>query len=461
MTSLTPVLTETWHARSRRHVLDLLTLAWPVMLSRAGILVMAFADIAMLGRYTTESVALFNLALAVFIPLMVFSIGLTSGMVPVVSQAYGARNHRECGRAWCRAMVWGGAIGLVAMVAVVQTEAVLLLTGQEPALAAGAGEISYALAAGLPTQILFAVSAFYLESTRRPKYSLVAMLLANVLNVAGNWVLIFGNLGAEAMGAEGAAWASTGARMAAAFLMVWFILAQKDVRASGVRDRWDSLWGPGGWRAGAAMRKLGLSAGLSNGFETVGFTAMTILAGRISVAALASFSIAMNMIAMLFMVGLGLAVATGVRVGQAHGAREPREATAAGWTGVFTSIGVMAVLGSLVYIFSAPIAAIYTDDTELAARTAGVFLIAAFVCAPDCAQVVLGQAIRALGDAWVPVAAYVGSFILTMIPLAWWLTSHAGWDERGLMLAIAGGCVMATGLLAWRFAILARRLHAG
>ena len=74
----------------RRHAADLLRLAWPVMLSRAGILLMAFVDIAMLGRYGAGAPGIAGLGLAVFVPAMVIAIGLVSGMVPVIAHAHGA-----------------------------------------------------------------------------------------------------------------------------------------------------------------------------------------------------------------------------------------------------------------------------------------------------------------------------------------------------------------------------------
>ena len=71
----------------------------------------------------------------------------------------------------------------------------------------------------------------------------------------------------------------------------------------------------------------------------------------------------------------------------------------------------------------------------------------------------MGQANRALGDAWVPLAVYVLSFVVLMIPLGWWLVTHGGWDERGLALSIAVSCALATVLMAWRFQVLTRTLR--
>jgi MATE family multidrug resistance protein len=447
---------EAFAARVARHMADLMRLAWPVMLSRAGILVMAFADIAMLGRYSAEAIGAANLGLSIFVPLVVVTIGLSSGMVPVISHAFGAGAWAECGNAWRRAVIWTTVTSTVAAAVCWQGEALLTAFGQTPELAVTGGAVARALAPGMLGQALFAACAFYLEATRRPMPGLMAMIFANLVNVALNWLLIWGHWGLPELGAVGAALASTVARFGAAGYLVLYILTRPRGLASGVIGPWGGFWGPGGWVAGRGMRRLGLSAGLSNGFETIGFGAMTMFAGQLGTGALAAYSLSHNLMSTLFMVGLGLAVATGVRVGIETGRGRAAEAAFAGWTGMLAVFLLMGGLAALIFANRESIAWIYTDDPVVAARAAALFAVSALFFVPDCAQVVMGQALRALGDAWVAVGCYLLSFLVLMVPLGWIAVHRLGYDERGLVGAILLSCVLATVLLAARLRWLTR-----
>ena len=227
-----------------RHVVDLLKLAWPVMLSRVGILAMAFVDIAMLGRYGLGAPGIAGLGLAVFVPVMVCSIGLVSGVVPVVSRALGAGDRVECGRAWRRAMGWGALVSLVGTVPVCLSEPLLRLLDYPPDMVTGGGDVARALAPGLVAQVLFTACAFYLEATRRPLYSLGAMIVANLVNAALNWVFIFGHLGVPEMGADRGGARHLGGAVRGARHDAGFILGQRDARGAGVIGRGRRHLGP-------------------------------------------------------------------------------------------------------------------------------------------------------------------------------------------------------------------------
>ncbi|HUS53775.1 MAG TPA: MATE family efflux transporter [Thermohalobaculum sp.] len=454
-TARTPLI-EQLAPRIWRHFADLLRLAWPVMLSRAGILVMAFCDIAMLGRYGAGAIGEINLGVSIFVPLLVVTIGLTSGMVPVVAYAFGAGAWAECGNAWRRAISLSLVTSTIAALICWQGEALLAAFGQTAEMSARGGAVTRALAPGLIAQTIYTACAFYLEATRRPLPALVAMIFANLGNFSLNWLLIWGHWGFPELGAVGAALASTIVRFGAAAGMILYIVTRPRARAAGVVGPWQTFWGPGGWAAGRTMRKLGASAGLSNGFETIGFAAMTMFAGQLGTLPLDAYSLSHNLLSTLFMVGLGLAVASGVRVGIEMGRDRPDEAAFAGWVGLLAVVVVMSTLAVLVVINRESLAAIYTNDPVIAARASGLFVLSALVFVPDSAQVVMGQALRSMGDAWVAVACYIASFVMLMVPLGWLLVNPLGYDERALIGTIIAACLLASALLTLRFHWLTR-----
>lgn len=432
-------------------------LSGPVMLSRAGILTMAIVDIAMVGRYSTTELGYASLGTALFVPIMVTGIGLQIGLVAIVAREFGAGRLAETGRAWRRSLPWAAMVGALGFALCWFGETWLLLFGHDPELAAGAGAVARAIALGVPMQILYVVCGFYLEGTQRPLPSLVTMAAANVLNAALNYVLIWGHLGLPELGAVGSAIATSAVRVFMFGALFVYIVTRPDAHAYGIRPRMRGLWGPGGWAAGAEMRRLSFAAGAATLCEAAAFGAVSQFAGFLGVEALAAYSIAHNVNATVFMAALGLAVGTGVLVGAAWGRGEMGEARFAGWTGVAAVIGVMAAIGAALALFPGAAAAIYTNDGALIEATAPLIALVGLIVIADGAQVVAGQAVRALGDAWTATALFFLAFIGVMTPLAYLLGIEFGYGATGLLAATFVGCAVSAILQAARFAHVARK----
>jgi MATE family multidrug resistance protein len=451
-----PAGAEGFGARLARHLGGLATLAWPVMLSRAGILLMSFVSVLMLGRYGTTALAEASLAIGLFIPVMVSGVGLQLGVISLVARRHGAGRHDECVDVWRRALPWATLTGLAGGLLMLFCEGFLRLIGQDPALAAGGGRYGAILAPGVLFQILYVVCAFYLEGTGRPKPALAAMAAANVFNLALNWMLIYGALGAPALGAEGSALASTIVRAFMAAAVFVYVLRLPEVRAAGGLARFGGFWGPGGWRAGAEMRRLGWASGVALLAETTAYAALTQMAGLISPEALAAYSIVHNVEALVFMVALGVSVAAGVRVGAAQGAGRRDDAGFAGWTALGATLAVMAAIGAALWATADAVTGVYTRDPAVAAIAGGAMAIVAVIVAPDGGQIVMAQCNRALGDSWVSAGLFVGAYWVWMTPLAAVLAFGAGLGVEGLLWASLAGAIVSLALQSGRFARLTR-----
>ena len=144
-------------------------------------------------------------------------------------------------------------------------------------------------------------------------------------------------------------------------------------------------------------------------------------------------------------------------VSSAYGAREREGVVRAGLVG----FGVTAVFGvavSLIVWPAAPwIAAAYTTNPEVLAVATGALVLSCLFLLADGMQVVIAHALRARGDIWLPTFTHLTSYILIMMPLAWWLALPRGLGVAGIVWAVIIASLISAGLLAGRFWILARR----
>src|SRR6185503_20206082 len=178
----------------------------------------------------------------------------------------------------------------------------------------------------------------YLQRMHLVRPIMIALVTANVINAAANWVLIYGNLGMPAMGVTGSAWATNLARLFMAVSLLFLILRHEHTHKAGLFDvpfmhvEWDRL---------ARLFRLGAPAATQLTAEVGVFGAVAALAGRIDPMALAAHQVALNMASVTFMVPLGLASAGAVRVGHAIGRRDALGAERAGWSAIILGAGFM------------------------------------------------------------------------------------------------------------------------
>ena len=443
--------------RVRAHLGELFRLAWPTMIARAGILTMALVDVAMVGRYDTAELAYASLGTSLFVPLLVTGVGLMIGVIAVTSQLFGAGRDAECGAIWVRALPFAGVVGLISAAICLFGEALLLLFGQTPELAHEGGRVATALAPGLVGYTFFVASTFFLEGIKRPGPGMIAMLIANVLNIALNWVFIYGNLGFPAMGAVGSAVTTSMVRIFLGAALMIYILRMSDRERFGI-SRLPALHDfAGWWRDSKRQRRIGYAGGVSIGLETSAHSALVQFAGLVGVLPIAAFSIAANVEAVLFMASLGIGGATAVLVGNAWGRGDVSAARLAGWTGLAATATVMAVCGVLIAVCREGIAQGYTPDPELVALTAPLLILVGIVIVADGTSMTAAQAVRGLGDTWNATIRYGIAFWGVMVPLGWMLGVQFGYGVEGLLIAVGVGCLTSLALQAQRFAALLRR----
>ncbi len=420
-------------------------LAWPVALARLGIMGMGLVDVIVVGQLAPDELPHQALGWAPTGVMLVTGIGLLMGVQVLAARAIGAGELTHAGGAWRRGMIVAGVAGLIAIAATWSFGArIYTAFGLDAELAAPSAEVMRILALSIPLHLFYCATAFFLESIQRPMASTIVMWGANGVNLALNLWLV------PLYGAEGSAWATLGARLFLAGVLALWVISLRDGDRYGVRAR---AAGP----SFSALLGVGAAAAVSQAAEAGAFSAMTIIAGRIGADAVSAYQILLNLLAVVFMVALGLSTATAVLTSEAIGRGAPRDAARASWTGLALNTLFMLGFAVLVLVFAQLIARAYTSAPILVAMTAALMPLAAAILAPDGGQVVAAAALRARGDNWFPTASHILAYALVMPPLAFYLGEIEGHGVAGLMSAILWASVLSVGVLTIRLWALTRR----
>ena len=435
-----------------RHLTRTARLAGPVILARAGLLVMVAIDSAMLGHYGTESLAYYAAANAAQVVMILIGVGLLQGTTILVAQAHGARDSAACGAYWRVSFIHGAVLGAIMGLVCLLGRYTLEATGQDPEVAIAGGRVLEMIAWGSPALFMWVVCTHFLEGISRPIPGMLVMIAAVFVNGLLNWIFIFGNFGGPEMGAEGAAIATSLVRWFMFGALFIFLIRLPGARALGIYTRVSDFW-----TISKRLRRIGYPLGAARGLETAAFAALVMLAGHLGTTPLAAYQIGYNLIGLVFMVAIGTAAASMIRVGNAVGRRNPTDITRAGWAGVLLIACLMACFAGPFLGLATPLASLYTDDPAVLPLAASLIGICGIILVFDGMQAVLMGALRGVADVWVPPGLQLISWWAVSVPIGYVLAFEVGIGVDGLMWGILGGALSASILLSGRFLAVARR----
>jgi MATE family multidrug resistance protein len=295
-----------------------------------------------------------------------------------------------------------------------------------------------------------------LSRPRAPMYIMAAMI---VVNLIGNYVLIFGHFGAPALGLIGSGIASAIANAFSFFAMLAVVLTVPTFKPYRL---WRRFFRPH-WATLKDIFRLGLSIGLAMVFEVMLFSVSTLMMGRFGTAPLAAHQVALNVPSITFMVPLGIGMAATIRVGLAAGAHNMCGVRRAGLTAMALGGAVMVVFAIVMALGARAIAELYLPATpetaEALALTVSFLRVAAAFQLFDGLQVIGANALRGLKDARLPMMLAGGSYWLVGFPLALWFGFGLDWQGVGIWLGLACSLAVAAVSMLLRFAYLASAKH--
>jgi MATE family multidrug resistance protein len=412
-----------------------LRLAIPLVLAEVGWMSMAIVDTMMVGRLPKSALAIAAVGLGGILVhvLAFFGGGLLIGLDTLVSQAFGAGLREDCHRSLVHGIYLSFALTPLLMTPVWFFGPLLRMANIPPDIISVAVPYSKALAWGtLPLLLYFAVRRC-MQGMNMVRPIAFALVTANIINAVGNWLLIYGKLGAPAMGAVGSGWSTAWARIYLAAVLVGYLIWYDR------KYRTDLLHTPIQPDLMRIRRliALGFPVAMQISLEIGVFALVTALIGRLGAIALASHQIALNTVSLTYMVPLGISSAAAVRVGQAIGRKDPRGAGNAGGSAIFFGAGFMTLAGITLLLIPRWIARIYTPDEKVIRNAVLLLAVGAAFQLFDGIQTVATGALRGAGDTRTPMLCHFSAYWIIGLPLGAWLCFGRGWGAVGLWAGLS------------------------
>jgi len=411
----------------------MLTLGLPVAAVQLGIMGMGVADTIMVGHVSPAALAATALGNLYFFVAGIFGQGTLMALDPVISQAVGARDEDAIARAVQRGLLLALALTIITCAAFIPAPWVMSLLRQPADVVPDAAAYIRVAIPGVFPFYAFVVFRQSLQAMGRVAPVLWTVLAANLINIALNWVFIYGNLGSPALGVTGASLATSIGRWAMALMLL--ALSGREL-AHHLRP-----WRPetGALRPLVRMVRLGVPIGTQYLLEYGAFAAAALLMGVLGTTQMAAHQIAINLASFTFMVPLGVSTATAVLVGQAIGAGDDGRARRAATSGILLGTAFMVLSAAAFTLFPHGLARIYTGDATVVALAATLIPIAGVFQVFDGVQAVAAGVLRGIGDTHAPALINVVGFWLIGLPVSWLLAFRHGGGAVGLWWGIVVG----------------------
>ncbi len=387
-------------------------LAWPTILAALMHTVVRWVDIKMVGDLGMEAIAGVTAGGQIYWVVQAVVMALTMGTVALVARAFGSNDMSLADRVLRQSILMGTVFGLVSWLAFLPwlTPAIALLGMEDAVVTMGADYTFWLLVGNIPFTLTFVFGAA-LRAAGDSRTPLYVGVVSNVINIFLNWVLIYGNLGAPALGVVGAGIASSAAMFIqlVVFLYMWrnsmLVIKPKSLSLKLDFDLWKRIL------------KIGYPASIEGFIFQAGLLAFMGLMATFGTAEFTAYQIGIQVLAMAFLPGHGFATAASTLVGQHLGADRPDLAVAAGWRSMVMAIWVMSAMGALMIAIAEPFARWFIDNDEVVALSVQFIWLLGLAQPMMAIENALGGGLRGAGDTRFPlVTVFCGLFFCRVIP---------------------------------------------
>ncbi|MEM9006601.1 MAG: MATE family efflux transporter [Cyanobacteria bacterium P01_F01_bin.86] len=446
-----------FHPALKLEAQEFLKLAIPLASAQVAQAMTGFVDTVMMGWLGQASLAAGGLAVMVFMTFFMTGAGILSSVSPLVAEAYGAEQPQRVGRVM-RQGLWIALLITIPSVPIIgHLRGFMALLGQDVAVINLASTYLEVVRWGLLPWLGFAVLRATVTSLSQARPVMVIVVVANLLNIAGNYVLAFGKLGFPALGLAGLALASVLSYTTMFLAMLGYILwhRQRTLKSYRLFQHLHRL----DWTVMRSLLTVGLPIGITTILEHGLFTVMTFMMGALGTHVLAAQQLALQTVVVVFMIPLAMSYAATIRVGQWYGRQNWEGVRQAALVSGSLTIAVMFIAGIVFIVFPKALISLYLDVNDPANKDViqvGVMLltVGGFGQIVDGIQRTANGVLQGLQDTRVPMLIGLFAYWCVGLLSGYWLGFHTPLGGVGIWIGAYLGLTVTAIAYIWRFRIL-------
>jgi len=448
-----PIILRDRQPRLARELREMLRLALPLVFGQLSAIGMNVIDAILAGHLDAHTLGAVAVGTSVWSLAIVSAIGVMLALPPSIAQLNGAQRREEIGPLFRQALWLAVALGALLWIGVGWGgPALVRAIGVDAPLIPDVTRFLHAISFGAPALALFFTLRGLSEGFGLTRPTMYFSMLGLALLGPVGYVLMYGRLGLPPLGALGSGIATAIVLWIEALAFLFYVATRRHYRELALFGRFD----PPNAVAIKDLLRLGIPMGVSLLMEASLFVAVALAIGTLGTDVVASHQIAINVASVTFMVPLGIAMATTVRVGHAVGRRDREGVRDAGLIGFLLTLTTQLVSATLMLTVPQHIAALYTVDAVVISLAAQLLILAGLFQFSDGIQVAAAGALRGLKDTRVPMLITTFAYWGVGMPVGWWLAFPVGFGARGMWMGLIAGLSMAAVLLTTRFWRLAR-----
>ena len=438
----------------KRYYTENLRIAFPVILSFAGQQLVQIVDTIMVGRLGAVELSAVSLSSAIIINITMIGFGIAMGLTPLVGIHHARNEHQQSGVLFQNSMLLNVLVSLILCALLLVINPMLRYFGQPESVLEILDGYYYCVTLSIIPYLFFMTFKQFLEGLGNTFYSMLITIGCNVLNVFLNFGFIYGYMGFPEMGVTGAGVATLISRIMMPIAFVFIILIKKEYRTYLSYFKKEAL----SLKKQMEVFKVGYPIATQLTLELFSLTFMTIMMGWLGEKTLAANQIAQTMMGFSFMIANGVASASTILVSHDLGRRDLLSIKNHAYSAVHLGIIIMAFF-ALLYAFGGEfLARIFSNDEEVIAITAKLFVVVALFEVIDGTQVTMLGALRGLTDVKFPMYCALICYILVEIPVGYLLGFKLDLGAEGIIGGFMAGVLLAAILFITRFRKLSNQL---